>query len=141
MGLSTTIMASAPVGAFLVVILGWALGSATGGFIATWLGQKPPYRHAVILGVFLTFAGILVISMIAPLTRVLVLTVQRSFALEATDGARDALRATDLDPGGTFLGKAKTATSMRAAFSRFWPSGPTSGSTTRRRTWANEPAS
>jgi heme exporter protein B len=37
---------------------------------------------------------------------VLVLTVQRSFALEATDGARDALRATDLDPGGTFLGKA-----------------------------------
>jgi heme exporter protein B len=37
---------------------------------------------------------------------VLVLTVQRAFAVEATDGARDALRGTDLDPGGTFLGKA-----------------------------------
>jgi heme exporter protein B len=37
---------------------------------------------------------------------VLVLTVQRSFALEATDGARDALRGAGLDPGGTFLGKA-----------------------------------
>jgi heme exporter protein B len=36
----------------------------------------------------------------------LVLTVQRSFALEAADGARDALRGTGLDPGGLFLGKA-----------------------------------
>lgn len=37
---------------------------------------------------------------------VLVLTVQRSFALEMNDGGRDALRLAGLDPGGTFLGKA-----------------------------------
>lgn len=35
-----------------------------------------------------------------------VLAVQRAFALEATDGARDALRMTGLDPGAIFLGKA-----------------------------------
>lgn len=32
--------------------------------------------------------------------------VQRSFALEADDGARDALRLSGLDPAGIFLGKA-----------------------------------
>ena len=35
-----------------------------------------------------------------------VLAVQRSFALEATDGARDGLRLSGLDPAGIFLGKA-----------------------------------
>jgi len=34
------------------------------------------------------------------------LAVQRSFALEATDGARDGLRLSGLDPAGIFLGKA-----------------------------------
>ena len=34
------------------------------------------------------------------------LTVQRSFAIEATDGARDGLRLSGLDPAGIFLGKA-----------------------------------
>jgi heme exporter protein B len=34
------------------------------------------------------------------------LTVQRSFALETTDGARDGLRLSGLDPAGIFLGKA-----------------------------------
>jgi heme exporter protein B len=34
------------------------------------------------------------------------LAVQRSFALEAADGARDGLRLSGLDPGGIFLGKA-----------------------------------
>jgi heme exporter protein B len=36
----------------------------------------------------------------------LLFTVQRSFALETADGARDALRLSALDPGGIFLGKA-----------------------------------
>jgi len=34
------------------------------------------------------------------------LAVQRSFALEAADGARDGLRMSGLDPAGIFLGKA-----------------------------------
>src|SRR6516225_3721335 len=34
------------------------------------------------------------------------LAVQRSFAIEAADGARDGLRLSGLDPGGIFLGKA-----------------------------------
>ncbi len=34
-----------------------------------------------------------------------VLAVQRSFALEAADGARDGLRLSGLDPAGVFLGK------------------------------------
>jgi heme exporter protein B len=34
------------------------------------------------------------------------LAVQRSFALEAADGARDGLRLSGLDPAGIFLGKA-----------------------------------
>ncbi len=34
-----------------------------------------------------------------------VLAVQRSFAVEASDGARDGLRLSGLDPAGVFLGK------------------------------------
>ncbi len=34
------------------------------------------------------------------------LAVQRSFAIEAVDGARDTLRMSGLDPAGVFLGKA-----------------------------------
>ena len=35
-----------------------------------------------------------------------VLAVQRSFAIESNDGARDGLRLSGLDPGGIFVGKA-----------------------------------
>src|SRR5205807_2909519 len=35
-----------------------------------------------------------------------VLAVQRSFSVEAADGARDGLRLSGLDPAGVFLGKA-----------------------------------
>jgi len=52
------LMASAPVGAFVVVLIGWALGGAVGGFLATLVSGKPPPRHAVVLGVLLTLAGI-----------------------------------------------------------------------------------
>ena len=37
---------------------------------------------------------------------VLLLAVQRSFAVEVTDGAFDAVRLAELDPAGVFLGKA-----------------------------------
>ncbi len=35
-----------------------------------------------------------------------ILTIQRSFAVESTDGARDGLRLSGLDPAGIFVGKA-----------------------------------
>jgi hypothetical protein len=60
------LLATAPVGAFLVVLFGWALGSFVGGFVATWLGKQPPYRHALILGVLLTLAGIANNLMVPP---------------------------------------------------------------------------
>ena len=52
------LMAKAPVGAFLVVLLGWALGSLVGGFLAAWIGWNAPAAHALVLGGLLTLAGI-----------------------------------------------------------------------------------
>jgi hypothetical protein len=51
-------LASAPVGALLVVLVGWALGSLVGGFLAAWIGGDARVRLALILGVLLTLAGI-----------------------------------------------------------------------------------
>ncbi len=52
------LMANAPVGAFLVILLGWALGSLVGGFLAAWIGWNAPVAHALVLGGLLTLAGI-----------------------------------------------------------------------------------
>jgi hypothetical protein len=52
------LMASAPAGAFLVVLFGWALGSLVGGFLAAWIGRSAPVGHALVLGGLLTLAGI-----------------------------------------------------------------------------------
>jgi hypothetical protein len=60
------LMASAPVGAFLVVLLGWALGSLLGGYIAARIGAHAAVRHALILGGLLTLAGIANNLMIPP---------------------------------------------------------------------------
>ena len=43
------------------------------------------------------------------------LAVQRSFAVEAADGARDGLRLSGLDPAGIFLGKAASVAVVLAA--------------------------
>lgn len=43
------------------------------------------------------------------------LAVQRSFAVEAADGARDGLRLSGLDPAGVFLGKAAAVAAELAA--------------------------
>jgi len=77
------------------------------------IGQVAPF--AVIVLVLFAFAldpsrGILVkaaagLFWVAVLFSAL-LTVQRSFAIEAADGARDGLRLSGLDPAGIFLGKA-----------------------------------
>lgn len=43
------------------------------------------------------------------------LAVQRSFAIEAADGARDGLRLSGLDPAGVFLGKSAAVAAQLAA--------------------------
>jgi heme exporter protein B len=77
------------------------------------LGQVVPFAVVVlILFAFALDPGRSTLTAATPglfwvtLLFVLVLTVQRSFALEASDGARDALRGADLEPAGAFLGKA-----------------------------------
>ena len=52
------LLATAPVGAFLVVLFGWVLGSLVGGFIAGWIVWSSPSAHALVLGGLLTLAGI-----------------------------------------------------------------------------------
>ena len=52
------LLASAPVGALLVVLLGWLLASFVGGFLAAWIGWHAPVAHALVLGGLLTCAGI-----------------------------------------------------------------------------------
>ncbi len=43
------------------------------------------------------------------------LAIQRAFTIEATDGGRDALRLSGLDPAGIFLGKAAAIAAQLAA--------------------------
>jgi MFS family permease len=60
------IMASAPVGALVVVLIGWALGSVAGGFLAALIGRKTPEGHALVLGALLTLAGVVNNLMLPP---------------------------------------------------------------------------
>lgn len=60
------LLANAPVGAFLVVLVGWALGSLVGGFLAAWIARNAPVGHALVLGGLLTLAGIANNLMIPP---------------------------------------------------------------------------
>lgn len=52
------LLATAPVGAFLVVIVGWILGSFVGGFCTARIGSSAPVNLALVLGALLTLAGI-----------------------------------------------------------------------------------
>jgi MFS family permease len=52
------LMASAPAGAFLVVLSGWVLGSLLGGYLAASISWNAPVGHALVLGGLLTLAGI-----------------------------------------------------------------------------------
>jgi hypothetical protein len=60
------LLAKAPVGALLVVLFGWFLGSVAGGFVAAWIGRSAPLAHALVLGILLTLAGIVNNLMIPP---------------------------------------------------------------------------
>jgi len=71
-----------PVAALMLVLFAFALGPATSPMVSAAPG---------LFWVAVLFAG--------------VLAVQRSFALESADGARDGLRLSGLDPAGVFLGK------------------------------------
>jgi hypothetical protein len=57
-GVVKELLAGAPVGALLVVALGWVLGSVAGGFVAAWIGRRAPVVHGLVLGGLLTLAGI-----------------------------------------------------------------------------------
>lgn len=52
------IFASAPTGALLVVLLGWAVGSLVGGWLATRIGKRAPYRHAIVVGILIVLGAI-----------------------------------------------------------------------------------
>ncbi len=60
------LLAGAPAGAFLVVLLGWAIGSLAGGWVAGRIGRRAPIPHGLILGGILTLAGIANNLMIPP---------------------------------------------------------------------------
>jgi len=60
------LLTGAPIGAFLVVIFGWVLGSLAGGFVAAVIGRRAPIGHALVLGGFLTLAGIANNLMVPP---------------------------------------------------------------------------
>lgn len=62
------LLASAPMGALLVVILGWTLGSLVGGFLATWIARSDAAVRALVLGGLLTLAGVANNFMLPPPT-------------------------------------------------------------------------
>ncbi|MDA8290559.1 MAG: heme exporter protein CcmB [Actinomycetota bacterium] len=76
----------APFAVVVLVLFGLALGPAVG---------PGSVLHAATAGLF--WVTVLLAT---------VLAVQRSFSLEASDGASDGLRMSGLDPAGIFVGKA-----------------------------------
>jgi hypothetical protein len=52
------ILASAPKGALVVVLVGWVLGSVAGGFLTALISRKSAGGHALVLGALLTLAGV-----------------------------------------------------------------------------------
>jgi hypothetical protein len=60
------LLATAPAGAFAVVIVGWTLGSFAGGYLTAWMAGRAPRGHAVALGTLLTLAGIANNLMVPP---------------------------------------------------------------------------
>ncbi len=52
------LFATAPLGAFLVVIIGWILGSVVGGWTTARLAAKAKAGHSLVLGGLLTLAGV-----------------------------------------------------------------------------------
>ncbi len=53
-----TLFAAAPIGALLVVVAGWLVGSFVGGWVAARVAGRAGIRHGLVLGLLLTLAGI-----------------------------------------------------------------------------------
>lgn len=60
------LMANTPLGAFLVVLAGWALGGLAGGWVTAKLSPQGARSPALVLGVLLTLAGVANNLMLAP---------------------------------------------------------------------------
>jgi len=61
-----TLLATAPLGAFLVVIAGWILGGVAGGWATAGLAARATTGHGVVLGALLTLAGVANNLMVPP---------------------------------------------------------------------------
>jgi hypothetical protein len=60
------LLATAPIGAFMVVIAGWFLGSLAGGWATARLAPRASVAHGLVLGALLTVAGVANNLMIPP---------------------------------------------------------------------------
>jgi hypothetical protein len=60
------LLATAPLGAFLVVIFGWVLGSVCGGWTTARIAARANAGHGLVLGALLTLAGVANNLMIPP---------------------------------------------------------------------------
>jgi hypothetical protein len=60
------LMAGAPIGALLVVLFGWGLGTLVGAVVAAKLAPRAPARHALALGILIALAGVANNLMIPP---------------------------------------------------------------------------
>jgi hypothetical protein len=60
------LLATAPIGAFVVVLAGWALGTIVGGWVAARIAKRAPAGHAVAVGVIIALAGVANNLMIPP---------------------------------------------------------------------------
>ena len=58
--------ATAPAGAFLVVIAGWILGGVAGGWVTARLAAQSTAGHGLVLGALLTLAGVANNLMVPP---------------------------------------------------------------------------
>lgn len=52
------LLATAPLGAFLVVIVGWILGAVAGSWTTARLAAQATTGHGLVLGALLTLAGV-----------------------------------------------------------------------------------
>jgi hypothetical protein len=60
------LLAKAPLGALLVVIVGWILGGVAGGWTTARIAGRGTVRHGLVLGALLTLAGVANNLMIPP---------------------------------------------------------------------------
>ncbi len=91
------LLATAPVGAFLVVILGWILGGLAGGWVATKVSGQGTLRPALVLGALLTLAGVANNVMIPPPLWFWIVSLA-VFVPSAYGGARFSVRPTGSRP-------------------------------------------